>query len=90
VRNSCQIWNVVKSFSKLRNIFAHSQTYGTQAGKKEIESMANHILVELKKIRPDILPTVNDKRDIVELAAFTVNHFFREIRDALARTKLSG
>jgi len=47
------IWDVVESFSKLRNIFAHRPHYGTQEGKEEIEDLAAKILVKLTPARDE-------------------------------------
>jgi hypothetical protein len=82
------IWKVIGSFSKLRNIFAHSSTSGTQQGIDKIENLAKTLLLELRECRPDIiLPNVKDKVDVIELVAMTVHRFFREITDALVEGK---
>ena len=80
------VWDIVEAFSKLRNTLAHSSTAYTEEGMKKTVDQARKILKALQKIRPELTDEVaKNKRDVIAWAAMTVQGFFREIQEALAK-----
>jgi hypothetical protein len=79
------IWLLVKSLGKLRNLYSHSRFTWTEAGKKEIQKMTNTMLSQINGIRPDMNfdPIPDREIQVIIQAHFIVQRFLREINEAL-------
>jgi hypothetical protein len=85
-------WNIIATFSELRNIYAHSPTYKTAEGEKRIKAKVTEVWEKILVVNPGLGPNFPNppREDIVQRAEVVVDRFFREINAHLDSAKEQG